>query len=264
MARMPNEMTQAPSENTKDIVTPKSRTLSGTGIILTIPILAVVIFALGLVLMGRYTEMKTRQGVARVAEDFRTVAAAIGAYEADHGTFPAMAKSREMAAGAYVLPQEVPVSRTFRMRHQSHLATLTTPVAYLSHYPADPFREFQGTTYSYYTDGRGWIIGSWGPNMNQSLGGDLQWQRGPLHPEYAPAVGDEEGGLDTGAGQDASPIPLPGQGVATVYVGSMSEPSDWLLAGNHDVYGVGAFTYDPTNGTFSAGDLWRIRNSSQP
>ncbi|MCC5875892.1 MAG: hypothetical protein JJU11_06705 [Candidatus Sumerlaeia bacterium] len=254
------------TDTTQPPPAPKSRTLSGKGVIVAIPILAVVVFALGLALMGRYTEMKTHQGVARAAGDLRALAVAIEAYEADHGTFPAMAKSREWAAGAYVLPREVPVSRTFRMRNQSDLATLTTPVAYITHYPADPFREFMGTTYSYFTDGRGWILGSWGPNMNQSLGGDLQWQRGPLHPEYAPEIGDQEGGLDTGVshgGQDGR-TPLPGQGVATVYVGSMTEPSDWLLAGNHDQYGVGAFTYDPTNGTFSGGDIWRIRSSESP
>lgn len=238
---------------------PKSRILSGTAIILTIPILAVVIFALGLVLMIRYTEMKTRQGVASAREEMRRLGVAIEAYHADHGTFPAMAKSREWAAGAYVLPSEVAVPRTFRMRHGSALATLTTPVAYISHYPTDPFREFKGTTFNYYTDGKGWIVGSWGPNMNQSLGGNLQWQRGPLHPEYAPAL-DEEGGLDTGTtSTHPAGIPLPGQGIATIYTGSMTEPTDWLLAGNHDQYGVGAFTYDPTNGTFSDGDLWRIR-----
>lgn len=229
---------------------PQTLQAPGIAVIIGIPIFAVLVFALGVVFVAHYTKARTHRAVALVHGELRSLAMAVEAYHADLGEFPAMAKSREWAAGAYVLPREVPVSRTFRMRHDTGLATLTTPVAYITSYPVDPFREFQGTTFSYYTDGRGFILGSWGPNMNQSLGGDLQWQQGSLALRWRPDPKDDAGD---------SLILDPDPGIETVYRGDIDQPSPHLLTGNHDDFGVGAFTYDPTNGVFSPGDIWRVR-----
>ena len=46
--------------------------------------------------------------------------------------------------------------------------------------------------------------------------------------------------------------------VEMVYKSSIAQPSYTLMCGasssSHEAY-----TYDPTNGTFSAGDIWRVR-----
>lgn len=236
---------------------PREWRIPGTAFILALPVFAFLIFGLGLALMARYTEHKTRSAIVRVKSDMRILATAIESYRVDSAIPPAMSKSRESTAGAYVLPAEVPVSRSFRMRHDTQMMTLTTPIAYIESYPVDPFREFKGTTFSYYTDGWGWILGSWGPDMDQSTGGDLQWHLGPLIPEHEGLVAIDE----------TPPIwnrkrpgrPLPGQGVASVYYTvENKQPSLHLLTGNHNEHGEGAFTYDPTNGIFSQGDIWRV------
>lgn len=229
---------------------PRTFTAPGLAVILGVPVFAILVFVLGLVIVSQYSRARTRTAISHVHDELRALATAIETYRADHGDYPAMAKSRDWTAGAYVLPPEVPVTRSFRMRHDTGLATLTTPVAYVSSYPVDPFREFQGTTFSYYTDGGGFILGSWGTNMNQSLGGDLQWQRGNLALRW-----QEETGPDGTMIRRLVPDP----GIESVYRSDIEQPSEALLTGNHDEFGVGAFTYDPTNGTFSPGDIWRVR-----
>ena len=215
------------------MVGPKVAQGSGIGAILAILLVSGLVFAGFLIFMSHYTDARVRRTVALVNDDLRTLAAAVEAYWVDNGGYPAWAKDRADTAGAYVLPRDAVVTRGFRMRNATQLSTLTTPVAYMTAYPVDPFREYKGTTYSYYAIRDGFILGSWGPDVDQRVGGDLQW--------HAPG------------------------GVAAVYTADkmftdgVRRPSDWLLAGQHADGDEGAFTYDPTNGLFSEGDLWRIK-----
>lgn len=215
----------------------------------------------------QYSERSTRRYVSKVRSDLRSVATAIESYYVDNMQYPAMSMDRSLAVGAYRLPYDVPVSRTFRYRHDSDLLTLTTPIAYLVSYFDDPFATYRGTPFVYHTDRWGWILGSWGPNRNQRAGGDLQWQRGGERVRYdidthskveSLLKGEEVPTLATYL-ERPIPIPLPGQGVASVYNVMERQPSELLLTGNHDEYGQGAFTYDPTNGLFSQGDIWRVK-----
>ena len=110
--------------------------------------------------------------------------------------------------------------------------TLTTPLSYISSYPADPFSPIPGATFVYWsvapgapdpsgkivrsTSNFGWILVSPGPDRKYDILGD--WG---------------------------------------VYDPNVPQPSERLKTGsNRKGY---AFTYDPTNGTFSHGDFWRVK-----
>ena len=120
------------------------------------------------------------------------------------------------------------------------IMTLTTPLAYITTYPSDPFASNKGETFSYYAvwpgdqrnsprGGVGWILWSYGPDVDEY--------------KHTP-------GSDTPYG---------------AYNPTIAQPSSWdqylvipggLLAGSGSVH---AFTYDPTNGTVSGGDVWRVK-----
>lgn len=148
--------------------------------------------------------------VSRVKSDLRTLTTALEAYYQDQGAYPASTFSIEQQSG---LPS---AGSTFRAPTAT-LAGLTTPVAYLTELPVDPFAARKGVGYRYYSDGKGWIAGSPGRDGQASLPWD-------------------------GA-------------IAKLYDSSLADPQLPLLAaaGPH-----GAYTYDPTNGTISAGDIWRV------
>ena len=76
----------------------------------------------------------------------------------------------------------------------------------------------------YYKDTNGWILGSFGPNTDQDDSGNLEW-----------IVNGE---------------------IETVYNSAVSQPAETLLVGEGP---TGSYTYDPTNGTVSDGDLWRVK-----
>ena len=127
---------------------------------------------------------------------------------------------------------------TFRARDAASLVTLTTPIAYITSYFPDPFADTQGITFRYYTDERGWILGSFGPDVDEAGGGDLYWT----------------------AVDDFDPDDKAANSVETAYDSQVAQPSDILLTAASDGQeGRNAFTYDPTNGTVSQGDVWRVK-----
>lgn len=180
--------------------------------------------------LGMMVYGAVRSKASRVRTDLRTIAMALEAYYRDHNSYPAYATGQAAAnsfagsqAGAYHI-------HTFRIwRDQSEVgkfATLTTPVGYLSHYLPDPFAWTRGASYGYYSDGTGYILYSWGPDMDERL--NHSWD---LEPD-----------------------------VEMVYKSTISQPSPTLLAGTSSSPAHEAYTYDPTNGTYnSPGDIWRVR-----
>ena len=180
--------------------------------------------------LGMMVYGAVRARASRVRTDLRTIDMALEAYYRDHNSYPAYATGQAAAnsfagsqAGAYHI-------HTFRIwRDQSEVgkfATLTTPVAYLSHYLPDPFAWTRGATYGYYSDGTGYILYSWGPDMDERL--NHSWD---LEPD-----------------------------VEMVYKSTISQPSPTLIAGTSSSPAHEAYTYDPTNGTYnSPGDIWRVK-----
>lgn len=195
-------------------------------------LIAAVLVALVVVVgMREYAATDTASDLARVKRDFYVLASAMEAYSIDTNSYPA-------TTGTFFdsvdYGSDYSACRTFRRRPAyGYLMTLTTPIAYLSAYPVDPFADRAGVTYRAWTPNfRGWILGSFGPDRDEALGGQLEW----------------DSPFNTGMGA-----------VETVYTKFLPQPSQTLLCGGGYGTGGGAYTYDPTNGVVSNGDLWRVR-----
>ena len=104
------------------------------------------------------------------------------------------------------------------------MASMTTPISYITSYFADPFLDTKGCSFAYYADTNGWILWSAGPDVDQATGTEL-------------------------GGPSATPS------VETVYTSLVSQPSLTLLVGAKSAPNAGSYTYDPTNGTVSPGDV---------
>ncbi|MCC7391585.1 prepilin-type N-terminal cleavage/methylation domain-containing protein [Candidatus Sumerlaeota bacterium] len=207
-------------------------------------IVVAIIAILAAIAVPNFLEAQTRSKVARVRSDHRSLATAVESYYVDNNEYPAMtgadlslATAPTADMGAYRTAPTTGVGRTFRARHTTQLLTLTTPIAYITSVFPDPFADTKGIGFRYYTDGPGWILGSWGPDVDEAAGGDLAWNSGTL-------VNNPKTDL-----------------IETVYDNTASaQPSILLQTGAPTLAnGRGAFTYDPTNGTISDGDLWRVR-----
>jgi type II secretory pathway pseudopilin PulG len=165
-------------------------------------ILIIIIFLLALVAVPNFLEAQLRAKKSKNYAPMRVLATAIEAYYVDHNAYPQMVplycfsvNEKELRnAGGFSLS-------TFG-------GDLTTPTAYLSEKILDPFSP-QPLPFVYFTDGKGWIIISRGPDKDY---------------DFDPKQ---------------------------VYDGFLPQPSFPLQ--------TSSFTYDPTNGTISNGDIWRVK-----
>lgn len=231
------------------------RTLPGPGFTLIELLIVVAIIAiLAAIAVPNFLEAQTRSKVSRAHSDMRTMATAIQAFRTDHldypvgtddpGNMPArieqhFRQSRVIAGSTTADPFAYYTFRTVNIPDSVEGHGLTTPIAYISSIPTDPFSSAPGFIWYSYREGRdgdrtGYIITSFGPD-----GDDL-----------------ENGGKNNDCGD-----------LAAVLCGRHGDISEV-----HALPGSGRFvadlstrlarlaetTYDPTNGTVSSGDLWRI------
>ena len=164
-----------------------------------------IIAILAVIAVPNFLEAQVRSKVARVKSDLRTMATALEAYFSDENRYPPV----PMGLGP----------RFWRLK------PLTTPIAYISDIPSDPFDaadthghhrgRFSSGMYAYgarpLTNASRWILASDGPDRRPS-GDRLQFM---FYPGYSP-------GLFFG-----------------------------------QVEGFTTELYDPTNGTVSGGDIVR-------
>lgn len=194
-------------------------------------IVVAIIAILAAIAVPNFLEAQVRAKVSRVRSDLRSLATALESYFIDNNAYPVLTTTQangvnaslNLGTGAGLLP-------VFRIRLAGdEFQTLTTPLAYITSYFSDPFAITRGLTFSYYTDTAGWIIWSLGPDSDENNGSGI--------------VASDLG---------------PGQAYETVYTSVFAQPSQTLIAGDGGSPG-NAFTYDPTNGTTSEGDVYRVR-----
>jgi len=208
-------------------------------------IVVAIIAILAAIAVPNFLEAQVRSKVSRVRADQRSLATAIESYFVDNNQYPAygyngqtnMVTADEAARPGAGLNDR---GATFRLRsivdaNGRGLNTITTPIAYITSYPADPFADTRGLTFRYARDRAGWILGSYGPNANEGAGGNMGWNT-----------------ANRGTNMNWTPQTAVANSFETLYSSSESQPSDFLLAAGG--------TYDPTNGTVSAGDVWRIKD----
>jgi len=201
----------------------------------------------GSLFVANFREARIRGLVSRVRTDMRALAVAIEAYYVDNDTYPAFAVGAKSVNGAlgksypasalpsFRLPEALAPDEAAILRRTVRFATLTTPIGYLPSYPLDPFTSGGKAVFVYWTV----IPGS--PDTQALYGknskvGGVGWMLVSPGPD-----GDYE---------------MAGEWDA--YDPTRPQPSQRLLSGTNKK--GHAFTYDPTNGILSHGDIcWRVR-----
>ena len=207
-------------------------------LLLAVPAAFLILF------IASFSETLTRATVSRVRTDMRSLGTAIEAYYADRHRYPVWDRGNLNPNGAWTFTYgilsaynhtgETAFFPSFLMNNQTpggRFYTLSTPVAYLTSYPRDAFSVFRQATFVYWSVEPGRPAPSGMLNPTTASG----WILVSLGPDRDLDIADNWDVYDPG----------------------ISQPSDRLLAGTNKK-GF-AFTYDPTNGTFSNGDIWRVK-----
>jgi type II secretion system protein G len=138
-------------------------------------IVVAIIGILAAIAVPNFINAQIRSKVARVEADFRTLATALESYHISFGNYPVAHLIDQMIASGTAI---------------SRFSALTTPISFITFYPADPFgqkkqsSEFHTQTYDYYdwtsakiannapgsTRGAYWRIASAGPDLVQMVG----------------------------------------------------------------------------------------------
>jgi hypothetical protein len=131
---------------------------------------AAVLLAAVIVLPNFY-EPSVRSKASRAQSDMRWLATALESYYVDNNVYPACARGTD---GANYFAPSGNSSRniyTFRRPMSEDLwGTLTTPVAYITGYPADPYGGYKDTSFGYYNaKNSGWIMWSAGPDKEYDI-----------------------------------------------------------------------------------------------
>lgn len=224
-------------------------------------IVVAIIAILAAIAVPNFLEAQTRAKVTRAQSDMRSLATGIEAFYIDNNQYPFHTSSgtRHPSAPAIPAPNafnadfhynasttngRLPANRptmeqipTFLNGHiqtagNRLTAGITTPVSFVSTFFTDALADVKGSTFNYYSTGSGWILWSPGPDVDQMQLTDL-------------------GAASTGNGDGGAGV----NNVETVYSTSVAQPSQTLITGSTAT----AFTYDPTNGTSSAGDVYRVK-----
>lgn len=177
-----------------------------------------------------FFEPSVRSPVARVKGDQRTLTIALETYYLDNNEYPAWTRNaahNELGGlkDKKGLLRNLP---TFTRYEGPALATLTTPISYISSYFSDPFAPVKGASFCYWTPGRDSHPDPARNDNQTSLGGTgyIVWSAGPDH------IYD-----------------LTLENIARLYDPRQMVPSPGLVDR----------TYDPSNGTASAGDVYRYK-----
>jgi len=139
------------------------------------------------------------------------------------------------------------------------IATLTTPCAYITSYPADPFATTKGALLGYHNLlNQKWLLWSYGPDRDeQSLsktGGPGGQVGQAAHPSY---YGGTWNAIPNGVAFDHQLDATDGwrtrmnAGTSVFTPYASGSPSATLL--------TAGYTYDATNGTDSWGDIYRLK-----
>ncbi len=164
-------------------------------------------------------ESGVRSFHSQVRSEHRSLSMALEVYFVDNNKYP------ESASGENGINRKLNKKRGGYKIPTFKNNVLTTPLAYCYSINKDPFSEGRTAYYGYYSTGKGYILVSWGPDRDENK------------PDRWDLMQDIE----------------------NVYSPDIAQPSLTLLLGGSSAKKGGAYTYEPTNGTVSEGDIWRIR-----
>lgn len=186
--------------------------------LLELLIVVAIVAILAAIAVPNFLEAQVRAKVARTQADLRAQATAIEAYAVDQNSYPLMGEL--LADGSLQLPQQ---NGAGTPAHKFLMGSLSTPIAYISSLPTDPFIVSPNVT------------PAWLAYFPRYFYTNLDWFARVTQPNPPPVIALMKGRYGTwilaGAGPDR----------------------DRLDLAQH-IY------YDPTNGTVSNGDLVRAPN----
>ncbi len=216
-------------------------------------IVVAIIAILAAIAVPNFLEAQVRAKVSRVKADQRSLATALESYYVDTNAYPANDSSTEASAdfgygvntgltdpsGALL---EMPTLRR-KSNGADRLQTLTTPIAYITSIFVDPFAKTSGASFNYSTPqsslgvvaaNSGWILWSFGPDVDERDSG----------------INNGAAGAILGGGDLLVSAGSPPRVETNYYAPGINRvPSATLIDA----------TYDPTNGTTSQGDVWRVK-----
>jgi prepilin-type N-terminal cleavage/methylation domain-containing protein len=222
-------------------------------------IVVAIIAILAAIAVPNFLEAQTRSKVSRVKADMRSLAVAIEAYHVDTNHYPEGTDNPtlyEERIVDFLAPHGLQAGYYgFRTRGAGKVAgrdfyTITTPVAYITSIPTDPFAKqaagFLTYTYRNAKVGRnGWVLTSFGPDADifENAGGKLG--AGTVNPNPVSTASDLNSPARLGDVNEREVIRMIETGTATVPGASASRLREYLID----------LSYDPTNGTVSDGDI---------
>ena len=155
-------------------------------------IVVAIIAILALIAVPNFLEAQTRAKVSHVHSDMRSIAIALEAYRVDHNAYPPATTSDPQLWASPGFPVIMPPWK--------RLIPLTTPTAYLTSVPRDPF---WGDKWGYLCGEKeslkdlqgGTMWNKWEPHlwMLAGKGPDTDWDHDPLNP-YDPTNGTVSSG----------------------------------------------------------------------
>ena len=208
-------------------------------------IVVAIIAILAAIAIPNFLEAQVRSRCARQHSDMRNAVIALEAYFVDYGEYPAYNLMPESGGGGGGINASFGAGGaydryTWRINTiGNYQATMTSPMSYITSYPKDVFATSKGAICGYYTEQGRWIVYSYGPDVDETA--------------YI---------VDAGGNGD-----LINQVVETMFTAfpNYGELRTWIrTAGNgHAIFYhsyLSAFTYDPTNGTSTGGDLYHWKD----
>ncbi|MFB3896331.1 MAG: hypothetical protein ACE14V_08520 [bacterium] len=174
-----------------------------------------------------------RSQISRAIGESRMVELGLEAYFADHNTYPLPDEPRTQKRGSYKN------DGTYATDGGIIPKILTTPIAYITALPRDPFR-LKGKGYYGFGSGPGKVnlIGTDNGKYLSEGGKPVLVTKGWIITSYGPDKVDGNSGIKSGS--------ILREEVA--WTDNIDTTQPLVTSG---------FTYDPTNGTNSPGDLWR-------
>lgn len=196
-------------------------------------IVVAIIAILAAIAVPNFLEAQTRSKVSRMRADMRSMATGIESYFVDYNSYPACTVTESQSANFDM--GGAATRCTFRTDNTHVMHTITTPIAYLTNYFSDTFADTKGAILGYFATGEeaGDIITKYNEPGQDQIGGWILFS-------YGPDVDETDDGDHP----------------ESVYKVTSSQPSLTMmtLSGVDDAY-----TYDPTNGTVSGGDIYRTK-----
>jgi prepilin-type N-terminal cleavage/methylation domain-containing protein len=209
-------------------------------------IVVAIIAILAAIAIPNFLAAQTRSKVSRAKGEQNMLATGLEAYFIDANVYPSPGR------GEFYPPEAGDGTAGYAAGNDGGLVpeALTTPVSYITAVPRDPFKK-NGRGYYEYGGGPGISGGGGAATINQAtLNFSGIWPAsGWIVTSYGPDVVDGNTGAGTGAGDLRE---------ESAWSDSYSRSApDNMLCDNGNPLNTSGFTYDPTNGTTSAGDVWR-------